>query len=457
MDNAFESAQTFATVHRRTNFDNGNTTRWGHKVYWSFSTVPALESTWLTVAWTKANGGKQFHGFSSEQQFHSFMKRVPKNDRHFEEVLATDRRQRFHLDLETDQFSGIDNIDDHFEFLSTYLENVFVVNLAGFFRDTYGFACEPDDFKITYACKARSKWSAHLVLSNNAAFDDRREFCLCALAMARFLDEKDDDPDFQKWYRGAGGSEHIIDYNIFSIGKRNMRMLGSVKRTKRGQPRVRWELMRPLLPMQSQSDDPWQDFLITEPVQTNQTMKLSTDYFAGLISWYTEQLRTAELPVKMSQAYALLSRGTGNQTMAMPRRNSDCDVRPSRNTRDSKRIKMAEILKRIDTLDDPERVLGNDATMRAQRLVKRKELKKRFYSVAVKLGRTMANFLHPYERLTAPQAVDPSMGEVFKIGVDTYVRQPDGTRMTRTKQNGEIVDQRLCFWSFQQADNGATM
>jgi hypothetical protein len=385
------------------------------------------------------------------------MLRVPKLERHFEEMLEEDRPQKFHMDIECDVFQNIDDIDQHFQFLTEYYETHFINHLVIFFRDTFSFECNSSDFKISYAIKKRSKWSSHLVLSNLTYFESRRDLTVCALALAKYLDELNDTV-FQKWYIGSN-NKHIIDYNIYSIGKRNMRMLGSCKRLKRGEGRKPWAEMRPLLPMESQKDQPFLDFFITvnDGIDKYRKLKLDSKYYPSLTTWYLNQIKNNEIPIKLQQAYGIINpRNTAHydKKTCLTRRLSDSTVQPSRILRDERRIHMANLLKRIETLDDINYVLGNDATMRQRKLNARKELKLKFYRIAEHLAITMANYLHPGQRIIQNQTVDPNLGEVARIGVDTFVSNKDGTRMHRTKDSGEIVDQRMCFWSFDQSDEG---
>ncbi|MCP4971348.1 MAG: hypothetical protein GY932_12245, partial [Arcobacter sp.] len=186
------------------------------------------------------------------------------------------------MDIECDYFENIDNIDKYFDFLTEYYEKHFLNHLLIFFRHHYNFPVSLNNFKVSYAIKKRAKWSSHLVLSNLTYFESRKDLTVCALALAKYLDEID-DPLFTKWYIG-NDNKHIIDYNIYSIGKRNMRMLGSCKRLKRGEGRKPWIEMRPLLPMESQKNDNFLDYLITvnEDLLKYNKLKLDSKYFSGL-------------------------------------------------------------------------------------------------------------------------------------------------------------------------------
>ena len=450
------SAYNFVYNFKKYNHPYKANEKWGQRVYFSSKDVPKVESSWIKLAWTKFNGGKQFHGFSSLYNFTSFMNGVPKLDRHFEEVLEEDRVQKFHMDIECDYFENIDDIDEYFEFLTEYYEKHFLNHLLTFFRHHYNFPVSLNNFKISYAIKKRAKWSSHLVLSNLTCFESRKDLTVCALALAKYLDEID-DPLFNKWYIG-NDNKHIIDYNIYSIGKRNMRLLGSCKRLKRGQGRKTWIEMRPLLPMQSQKNDSFLDYLITvnEDLSKYNKLKLDSKYFSALSTWYINQIKNSDVPVKLQQAYAIINPRNSlysNNSFSLNRQISDSTALPSRILRDKRRIHMAELLKNIDKLDNYEYVLGNDTSIRQEKFKANKELKLKFYKIAEHLAITMANYLHPGQRIMSNQNVDPSMGEVVKIGVDTFVNNENGLRMLRTKESGEIVDQRMCYWSFDQNDN----
>jgi hypothetical protein len=64
------SANNFVHNHKRWIQRNKSDEKWGHPVYFSSKDVPIIDSSWMKVAWSKANGGKQFHGFASYKSFY---------------------------------------------------------------------------------------------------------------------------------------------------------------------------------------------------------------------------------------------------------------------------------------------------------------------------------------------------------------------------------------------------
>jgi hypothetical protein len=195
-------------------------------------------------------------------------RQIPPADRCVEEVLLTDTPHRFFMDIERElspeeQSADADVIADMLQFC----ERNFIPELARFFCTELGVPCAAEDWLLTNASKARSKFSVHMVLATAGRhyFGNRVESWLAAALLAAHLEAvADASEDFNRWYRPPGG-KRVVDFSVYARGARNMRLLGACKPGDGGARvgEAHWRSLRPFLPRGEQRFRPWTDFVAT--------------------------------------------------------------------------------------------------------------------------------------------------------------------------------------------------
>lgn len=397
------------------------------------------------------NSARKYKIFTTRIAVEKFVANIPPYRRHLEEMIFPDTPHRFYLDIERD-LPGCSQAD--LDEMLRYLIDNFLEILTVFFNDRFGIDCTENDWRVCVASQVGVKFSTHVTLFGNFYCGTR--ICSWAIAglLAQYLDGIT-DPEFINWYNvspaNARRSEKVVDFHVYHSGLRNMRFLGCIKL--HGKLGIHWETMRPFKPIESQKKLPWTDFLCTvnhAPRDPNFIrLIVKQEWLPSLNEFINMQFgEMTAISTDFKNLMSALNADQNNHNFVSfsntTRRNSSGSPGDAFNVDST----LPRILKMINALGDFQTITGHNYTNRMERCEEQRELKKKFFLVAKKLGLRMLNLLHPGNHGTEQQA-NADKGEIFKIRFTTIVKT-NGRTLMRTNEQGERKEQRLCFFSFDE-------
>ncbi|CAK9034970.1 Putative replication origin-binding protein (OBP) [Durusdinium trenchii] len=186
-------------------------------------------------------------------------------NRHYDEHVFSDTPHRFFLDIEKD-------LDDpatssaRIKAMRRGLATVFVPVLIKFFRKEFGLALAPRNFFVTDASLVRVKFSTHVVIvpDDKNYFRTRADSFVAAVLLEQFCREESTvNPVFREWYFTSDAREEtVVDWSIYGVGARGMRMPGSCKLSNLYLG-TNLSACRVFVPTPARYDDNWQDYMVS--------------------------------------------------------------------------------------------------------------------------------------------------------------------------------------------------
>lgn len=239
--------------------------------------LPHVRGAFLMLTRRKINGSstyfgptRQFFFVHSPRVLEELYDRIPAPARCFEEVIAEQTPHRFHMDIECELVEHAQSLS----YLRSFLFERVIPFLVKVFNEEWAIGCCTEDWLMLNASLEGKKYSMHAFLLSKYFCDGRlKSWIVGAILQSRFEDEAKADEEFSRWYYlNSGNQKTIVDWSIYSKGKRNFRIIGSCKPVEQtrdsgsGPTRLslHYDLMRPLRPDPQPSTRPWTDFLATQ-------------------------------------------------------------------------------------------------------------------------------------------------------------------------------------------------
>lgn len=222
--------------------------------------------------------GREFFFVQSPFVLQELHRALPPVTRVFEEVIGEQTAHRFHMDIECEIDHECMNRRGNgdawsVESLREYLFLFFIPFLTRIFNDEWGINCSASDWLVLNASLSGKKYSMHLFLASVFFCESRiKSWIVAAILKAHCDSEAETNEAFASWYYINSAKKTVIDWSIYSKGKRNFRIIGSCKpMTKTASQRNNREIldthyreMRPLLPDPPETAQrPWTDFIAT--------------------------------------------------------------------------------------------------------------------------------------------------------------------------------------------------
>ncbi len=217
--------------------------------------------------------GREFFFVQTPFVLEQLHRALPAVARCFEEIIGENTAHRFHMDIECE-------LDERnaflLDWLRSYLFSSFVPFLTRVFNEEWSIGCSNGDWLALNASLKGKKYSMHLFLVSRFFCESRvKSWMVAAILKARCDAEADANEEFAKWYYiNAATKKSIVDWQIYSKGKRNFRIIGSCKpkafeamagmNNLNVNGNIHYNNLRPLLPDPPETGRrPWTDFLAT--------------------------------------------------------------------------------------------------------------------------------------------------------------------------------------------------
>lgn len=404
--------------------------------------------------------GRKFFMIKTDEELEAFLRRVPQPHRVMEEIIFKDTPHRFYFDIETDEFEQDVDIPVRIAYLATYLEEKFLDIIANFFNHFFNLGCSRADFSVCFASNER-KFSCHVMLADGSYFANRVESWITSALMAKYLSEVEkDDREFSDFYSvfpSTPNGKKLVDYNVYSLGARNMRMLGCISYKRGAELGKHWTTMRPLMPSESCKSMHWTKFLATvnraPRTEGFKEIKVDEAHYRSIIEFINhEQAQSGPLARNFGSLRPHLGGMVANLT-TVSNFSAMTNYLPVRNERNAMEKQLGDIMDRILKLGDPERVPGHNILEKMARAGKEKMLRDKFLDVGRIMAERLARMIHPGQRFRV-LAPNFSRGEIYRIAVDAFVLDDNGAPLFRFDDKGEQKRQRMCLLSFSDDNPG---
>ena len=217
--------------------------------------------------------GREFFFVQTPYVLEQLHRALPAVARCFEEIIGETTAHRFHMDIECE----LDERNaSRLDWLRSYLFSSFVPFLIRVFNEEWSVECSANDWIALNASLKGKKYSMHLFFVSRFFCESRiKSWIVAAVLKARCDAEAQTNEEFAKWYYvDAATKKSIVDWQIYSKGKRNFRIIGSCKpkafeamagmNNLNVSGNIHYNNLRPLLPDPPESARrPWTDFLAT--------------------------------------------------------------------------------------------------------------------------------------------------------------------------------------------------